>query len=36
MTPCSQGVLGNGKADKWAKMAADEPDAYGVKFDAGT
>jgi ribonuclease HI len=28
--PAHKGGAGNGKADKWAKLAAEEPDAHGV------
>lgn len=27
--PAYQGVVGNEKADEWAKLAAEEPDAHG-------
>jgi len=30
--PARKGVLGNGKADEWAKLAAEEPDARGVEW----
>jgi len=29
--PAHEGVEGNEKADEWAKLAADEPDAHGVE-----
>jgi len=29
--PAHEGVEGNGKADEWAKVAAEEPDARGVE-----
>jgi len=29
--PAHKGVPGNKKADEWAKLAADEPDAHGVE-----
>jgi len=29
--PAHEGVEGNEKADEWAKLAADEPDAKGVE-----
>jgi len=32
--PAHQGVAGNEKADEWAKLAADEPDARGVEWFA--
>ena len=31
-----QGVEGNEVADKWAKLAADEPDAHGVEWFSTT
>jgi ribonuclease HI len=30
--PAHQGVAGNEKADEWAKLAAEEPDAHGVEW----
>jgi hypothetical protein len=30
--PAHKGVPGNEKADEWAKMTADEPDAHGAEF----
>jgi hypothetical protein len=27
-----KGVIGNEKADEWAKLAAEEPDAHGVEW----
>src|SRR3981081_3917707 len=30
--PAHKGVFGNEKADEWAKLAADEPDAHGVEW----
>jgi hypothetical protein len=30
--PTRKGVPGNEKADEWAKLVADEPDAHGVEF----
>ena len=32
--PSHQGIEGNEVADKWAKHAADEPDAHGVEWFA--
>jgi len=30
--PAHKGVPGNEKADEWAKLAAEEPDARGVEW----
>jgi len=30
--PAHKGVTGNEKADEWAKLAAEEPDARGVEW----
>jgi hypothetical protein len=30
--PAHQGVVGNNEADKWAKLAAEEPDTHGVEW----
>jgi hypothetical protein len=30
--PAHEGVTGNEKADEWAKLAAEEPDAHGVEW----
>jgi ribonuclease HI len=29
--PAHQGVIGNEKADEWARQAAEEPDTHGVE-----
>jgi len=34
--PNHQGIEGNEVADKWAKLAADEPDAHGVEWFSTT
>jgi len=34
--PSHQGIEGNEVADKWAKLAADEPDAHGVEWFSTT
>ena len=34
--PSHQGIEGNEVADKWAKFAADEPDAHGVEWFSTT
>jgi hypothetical protein len=33
--PAHKGVQGNEKADEWAKLAAEEPDAHGVEWLQG-
>jgi hypothetical protein len=30
--PAHEGIAGNEKADEWAKLAAEEPDAHGVEW----
>jgi ribonuclease HI len=30
--PAHEGIVGNEKADEWAKLAAEEPDAHGVEW----
>jgi ribonuclease HI len=30
--PAHKGVIGNEKADEWARLAAEEPDAHGVEW----
>jgi hypothetical protein len=30
--PAHKGIIGNEKADEWAKLAAEEPDAHGVEW----
>jgi ribonuclease HI len=30
--PAHKGIAGNEKVDEWAKQAAEEPDAHGVKW----
>jgi ribonuclease HI len=30
--PAHKGIVGNEKADEWAKISADEPDAHGVEW----
>jgi len=30
--PAHKGIAGNEKADEWAKIAAEEPDARGVEW----
>jgi len=32
MVPGTQGIVGNEKADEWAKIAAEEPDTHGVEW----
>jgi hypothetical protein len=32
VVPAHNGVLGNEKADEWAKVAAEEPDAHGEEW----